>query len=122
MGSIRRNCSSGIMRITGHLSRRREAQHNASIESARAVVEGRGIAVVAQELRRLSETVKSSVNELDSKLSLLNGIVEGINPQVMHLTDQVSKQTLSIQEIDVITNRLEEASERLSSLAGESWI
>lgn len=95
---------------------------NAAIESARAGAAGRGFTVVAQEIRRLSVTVKDSIKELDSKLTLLNGIIKEINPQVVSLTDQISKQAVSIREIDEIENRLQGASERLSSLAQESWL
>ena len=95
---------------------------NAAIESARAGEAGKGFTVVAQEIRRLSDTVKDSVKELNSKLKLLNGIIDDINPQVVNLNDQVSKQITSIHEIDEITNRLERASERLGALAQESWI
>lgn len=95
---------------------------NAAIESAKAGDAGKGFAVVAHEIRRLSDTVKDSVKELNSKLKLLNEIIEDINPQVANLNSQVSKQTMSINEISEITNRLERASERLGSLAQESWM
>lgn len=95
---------------------------NAAIEAARSGEQGKGFAIVAQEIRRLSETVKTNVQELNSRLSLLNTIIGDINPQVVNLNNSIGDQTSTIHAINEIMQRLAGASEQLDTLANENWM
>jgi predicted transcriptional regulator YheO len=51
---------------------------NASIEATRAGAEGRGFKVIAQEIRKLSETSRESVNKIYNMLNAINKSVDDI--------------------------------------------
>lgn len=95
---------------------------NAAIEAARAGESGKGFVIVAQEIRKLSKTVKDSVTELNEKLSALNHMIEEVNPQVDNLNKFAENQAVSIEQINAITQRLAGSSERLEKLSNETWI
>ncbi|MDF2557282.1 MAG: methyl-accepting chemotaxis protein [Bacillales bacterium] len=52
---------------------------NASIESARAGVEGRGFSVVANEVKKLAEKTKSSVSNVSDLIKKTNVQIENVN-------------------------------------------
>ncbi len=59
---------------------------NAAIEAARAGEQGRGFAVVADEVRKLAERTKRSVDEI-------GGTLGGINQSVAETTREMSRQS-----------------------------
>lgn len=80
---------------------------NAAIEAARTGEAGRGFSVVAQEIRKLSQSSSESINKIEGVLSRIQDSVEGIMKNVNELNTVFKSQT---QELSVINSSLEELS------------
>lgn len=106
---------------------------NAAIEAARAGEQGRGFAVVADEVRKLAErtsvatkeiadtikAIQKEANDADRSMKEANAIVqEGIklNDEVELVLRQMSKESDKVTEV---VSRIEADSERNSQAAGE---
>ena len=63
---------------------------NAAIEAARAGEHGRGFAVVADEVRALSERTNKAINEIDSSISILVQSMSSATEQIEKNKDVVS--------------------------------
>lgn len=85
---------------------------NASIEAARAGEHGRGFAIVAQEIRKLSERSAVSVKEIKGILENISRQINGISQGIVTADEISSYQELQMKEIT-------SAIESLSSLAGK---
>ena len=93
---------------------------NASIEAARAGEYGRGFSVVAEEIRKLSDTSKESIEKIakivsdisagikniDSGLDIINGVSQ-------HQSAAVEEITASLEQINAGMNSLAELSKRI---------
>ena len=74
---------------------------NAAIEAARAGEQGRGFAVVADEVRKLAERTQKSLTEIDMSVST---IVQSIND----VSDKMNKNAQNIESLSQISNDVEE--------------
>ena len=82
---------------------------NAAIEAARAGEHGRGFAVVADEVRKLAEKTQSSLNEINSVISVFVESIATTNSEMSakkkdyeHLVEvsvSINKQTIDVSEI-----------------------
>jgi methyl-accepting chemotaxis protein len=73
---------------------------NAAIEAARAGEQGRGFAVVADEVRKLAERTQRSVLEISQTLT-------GINRAVADTTQEMSRQTEVYQQLSLTSHNVE---------------
>jgi methyl-accepting chemotaxis protein len=89
---------------------------NAAIEAARAGEAGRGFSIVAQEVRKLSNSSNNSINEINGILKKIRNSVQDIAVSInessrifMEQASAIEEITASIQEISSTAKMLEEA-------------
>ncbi|MDV7104185.1 methyl-accepting chemotaxis protein [Vibrio sp. TH_r3] len=78
---------------------------NAAIEAARAGEQGRGFAVVADEVRSLASRTQSSTQEINE---MLNGLQSGVKTAVTTMAESQNRGQKTIQDSSVIQERLSE--------------
>lgn len=79
---------------------------NAAIEAARAGEQGRGFAVVADEVRQLATRTQSSLTEVNAAIDLINNNVDQISSQIgnnVEFMEQLSQQTQQVQQESIAT-------------------
>lgn len=91
---------------------------NASIDAARAGIYGKGFEVVAQEIGRLSQTIKESISQVDDILDYLTKsimiVTNGLDESMGIFTDQskdLDKIAGAIAELKDTSSKLERLSE-----------
>lgn len=72
---------------------------NAAIEAAHAGVQGKGFAVVSQEIRKLSEHSQVAAREIEEFVSSSLGIANETGMMLMRIVPEIRKTTQLVQEI-----------------------
>lgn len=96
---------------------------NAAIEAARAGEQGRGFAVVADEVRRLAERVKSATGEIRNNISsMLNLVVETQN-ETREINQSILKSqetvTLSSQKFSEMVSSFKEMNSQITGVSSQ---
>ncbi|KJU87525.1 methyl-accepting chemotaxis sensory transducer [Candidatus Magnetobacterium bavaricum] len=82
---------------------------NAAIEAARAGEQGRGFAVVADEVRKLAEKTKKATTEISTKISTVLSKSERTTHSMQEASSGVVKATEYMQEVSTSLNNILEA-------------
>ena len=99
---------------------------NAAIEAARAGEQGRGFAVVADEVRKLAERTAQSTQEITTTITTIQsgtkGAVQGMDEggaQVSRGVSMAAKAGASMAQIEVSTSKVLDAAAEISSALSE---
>ncbi len=87
---------------------------NASIEAAKSDSSGKGFAVIAEEIKKLSDSTKSSV---DSIRNTLEGFINSLDLVIEQIDQQFSSITTKAQEYKEMTANAKHTIEQVRSIA-----
>ncbi|MBI5634162.1 MAG: CZB domain-containing protein [Nitrospirae bacterium] len=94
---------------------------NAAIEAARAGEQGRGFAVVADEVRKLAERTIKATNEISKKIGTVQTESEQTSSSMADASDKVTKSTEYIKELetslDSIVFAVQEVKDQITRIA-----
>lgn len=90
---------------------------NAAIESSRAGEYGKGFSVVAQEIRKLSNSSNESINQINNILKNIQTSVIEISNKINQSNEVFEQQTGTIEEITSAIDSLYSTSEVLKELS-----
>ncbi|MED4583957.1 methyl-accepting chemotaxis protein [Brevibacillus choshinensis] len=90
---------------------------NAVLEAARAGTAGRGFSVVAEEIRRLSQSTSTSAKSIFRILEEMNGLVGTVSGELERTMNHSLQQSTRIQELDSVMQQLRQMAEQLKEAA-----
>ncbi|NRT70546.1 methyl-accepting chemotaxis protein [Clostridium beijerinckii] len=90
---------------------------NAAIEAARAGDAGRGFNVVAQEIRKLSNSSNESIKQIDSVIKHISTSINSINDGLIKSNDVSQSQSAALEEIAACIAELNSTAKKLGELA-----
>ncbi|WP_133011434.1 methyl-accepting chemotaxis protein [Marinomonas flavescens] len=99
---------------------------NAAIEAARAGEQGRGFAVVADEVRHLAQNTQDATQQIEKMITLLNtgtsSAVKAMTSSHQRSTEavnQVKHEETSLENINLSVSKIRDMNDRISSTAEE---
>jgi len=92
---------------------------NAAIEAARAGEQGRGFAVVADEVRKLAERTTKATKEIASMIVQIQNETEGAVKSIEKGTGEVAKGKESAEKANVALTKIIDGAERVVDIANQ---
>lgn len=92
---------------------------NAAIEAARAGEQGRGFAVVADEVRKLAERTATSTQEIEGTIGTMRSSANSANSSMRQIVDQVSQGVDRANQTTEAIQRIAQGSKRSVSTVVE---
>ena len=92
---------------------------NAAIEAARAGEQGRGFAVVADEVRKLAERTANSTQEITQTMALVQADAENAVNGMLAAVSQVENSVTHTQEVENAIREIESGSNQTVLMVGE---
>lgn len=90
---------------------------NAAIEAARAGEYGRGFTVVAEEVRKLSQTSKKSADNINEIIMEINSSFSEVISTIKYLSSMFDEEAASIEEISASLEELNSTADVLSNIS-----
>lgn len=90
---------------------------NAAIEASRAGDHGKGFSVVANEIRKLSNSSNQSINEINTTLTQIEKSVNNISEGITSSADTFKEQLSQIQHMDAAIHSLNGLMDKLNKLS-----
>ncbi|GAX89271.1 methyl-accepting chemotaxis protein [Effusibacillus lacus] len=90
---------------------------NASIESARAGVHGRGFSIVAEEIRRLSDSTAITTKNITKQLEEMNQQISVVVKEMERTLNFTVQQATGVQELTSVIQLLKNMTMELSEMA-----
>jgi methyl-accepting chemotaxis protein len=94
---------------------------NAAIEAARAGEQGRGFAVVADEVRKLAERTMKATTEISGRIDSVQSDSEqtsrSMENSLNHVKDGIKFMETAKESLDLIVNSIQRASDEVSQIA-----
>ena len=80
---------------------------NASIEASRAKESGKGFGVIAQEVRTLADTSKSSADTIEQKIKSIGGYAAQIDSSAKAASELISETVSGIEELKTVISQIQ---------------